>query len=238
MTDPIADCMRGKSLNYYRYFRKAPKEVDTQGPTEQWIGPLNLKQSDWALANSVNLNAEAATGEGPRWVNTPEYKAALAVCETEMGDPTEFDPPQQVEALSAGLRELVSKADQELGPIERYNDCMKQVGHPVAEFGDGATGLSLYLRSLLPLPPLKGAPASEAWNNYLALEADALSADVDCRKEHHDRGIASLAEDLDAFERDNAQALSEVATYWSDLLEKATAAGYPSQDGDVSTLIQ
>ncbi|MGL5824868.1 MAG: hypothetical protein ACRCYU_08635 [Nocardioides sp.] len=230
MTDPIAECMLDRSQRYYRYFVPTFRG-GVPGPTEEWIGPLDLRQSDIALANTDAINLERNSGEGPAWVQTKEYRAADAACQSAEGDPTAFNPPTDVQELSSGFRKILSEVDQELGSIDDYHDCMRDRGHEVNKEGDGATGLSNYLSARLPTPPLPGAEPSAEWLEYLTFEDGVLKADRACREDQHNEGMARLAPKVKKFTAEYADDLAKAADQWSSYLTRARVMGFQDPDG-------
>lgn len=230
MTDPIAECMAGRSLDYYRYFVPIGRTA-VPGQTEEWIGPLNLRQSDLALANAAEINQEQRGGEGPAWVNTEQYRGALLACEAEMGDPSKYDPPRSVEELSAKFRKVLTSVDHSLGPIGAYNQCMSARGYDISSEGDGAAGLSKFLRARMPLPPLPDKEPTPTWQEYLVFEHEVLSADSDCRATKHYEGIAKLVPEVDRFADEQNDALVTVREQWHKYLGQARAMGFGDPDG-------
>lgn len=230
MTDPIAECMEAHSLRYYRYFQP-PNPADGHGPTEGWIGPLNLRPSA-ALRNAAAAIPRAPGGEGPAWVNTDEYAQALTICERRMGDPSRFDAPAGAEELSAKFRVILVSVDKGLGPISDYAGCMREHGIDLAAVGaDGAAGLAMFLRSRMPAPPRPGEQESSLWTEYLDLEDRALSADMQCRQAKHDEAIARLAPQVDDFEEDFDHELDSIGAEWESYLDSARSIGFVDPNG-------
>ncbi|MGL5827376.1 MAG: hypothetical protein ACRCYU_21595 [Nocardioides sp.] len=230
MTDPVTECMGDRSQKYYRYFVPTFRG-GVSGPTEEWIGPLDLRQSDIALANTEAINLERNSGEGPAWVQTKEYRAADAACQSAEGDPTAFNPPTDVQELSSKFRKILSEVDHDLGSIDDYHDCMRDRGHEVNQEGDGATGLSNYLSARLPTPPLPGVEPSAEWLEFLTFEDGVLKADRACREDKHNEGIARMAPEVEKFTAEHADDLAKAADQWSTYLEQAREIGFQDPDG-------
>ena len=228
MTDPIAACMADAGFQYYRYFRPAWAGHQTLGQTGGWLGHLELRQSDLALAAAEQLHEEAARDEeGPAYVQEPEYKSALPTCEGDMGDPDSIAPPPGAQELSAALRQLISAAEAEVGPLDSYAECMQSAGFNLSGTGEqGASAVSLFLRGQMPLPPLPGTAASPAWTQFLAFEGRVLDADKACRRAGHDEALDRLAPKLTTFAAEHAEELDDISADWAELEQRAERRGY------------
>jgi hypothetical protein len=120
---------------------------------------------------------------------------------------------------------MLEDVSDEIGPIEPYNQCMSE--HGIALEESGATGLAMYFSQITPSSRFNPGSPDEQWAAYLPAEADALAADRDCRGDEYVRALTLLEPRLDEFELKHAEKLATLAAAWQQILNEATAAGYP-----------
>lgn len=209
----------------------------TPNPTSaRWMGKLGVLPSRLTAANADAAYLEQPlSGTEAERVHAAEYQEAMTRCSDE-GDGQVVDlgelpgRPEGADELMAEFARMVENADDSLGPINPYYECMSASGVEV-EPHDGLEGVqALYdqLASLRPLPPRPGHDASQSWNKYLQSEAQAVEADATCRADMNARGLAELAGDLEAFEADHREELRLLAEEWDATLARATALGIPA----------
>ncbi|MFT3874206.1 MAG: hypothetical protein QM714_16440 [Nocardioides sp.] len=128
MTDPIADCMADRGMDYYRRFEPVWGGYQPDGLGDTWTAPHHLKQSDRGLAQAEVLPAAVDEPEAPDWVMTDRYRSAAMDCEGEMGDPSRWDSPPGVAELDDEYDSLLADVEDGLGDVEEYDKCMADEG--------------------------------------------------------------------------------------------------------------
>jgi hypothetical protein len=158
----------------------------------------------------------------------PDFGAALNSCEERR----RFDDwqPREVEPLGAAYTRLVSGVDDDLGSADDYLACMKVAGYDLSAYdGSGFGALYGYLRDNSPVvdrAPADGEPGTAEWDDFIELEADALSADEGCRRDRYEAGWKQLTPLLEAFREEHETELAEVQRQWTKLEGQAAELGF------------
>jgi hypothetical protein len=219
---PTVDCMRASGYPFVPHFTPLWTGWEPDGTeTNGWLGHLDRAQSGTAIATDDSWFKPRGAG----------YEGAMDRCANqETTAVLDGENPAGTNELSAEFHELLDTVNEQLDPIDSYQDCMSDRGIDVGFTGQtGATGLSLYLQGHMPTDQLDRDVPTEAWSKYLSLETDALAADRACRADNYLRGLRLLDKPLAEFEEQHDAALRGAEAAWREVLQTARKAGLPTQ---------
>lgn len=224
-------CMKAKGQPVEADFLPIWSGYRADGTSTRWLGGLHRKPSVWALLSAPAQRLESR----PVVSRSSAFEAAAAACEehTPSDAMTVYpgaDPNQPAKAaqLLREFRKLVQAADESLGSIKPYNECMNEHGVDFgiyAEDTEGSQALFMYLTGVMPPPPLPGENPSAAWGSYLQTEERVLDVDEICRSEKRALGLDRLAAPLDSFERKHSADLAAIRTEWAATVGRARSEG-------------
>lgn len=196
------------------------------------MGVLGWKPSTMALANADAARAEQSLPQAGSQEASLEYQEAVESCQSEDNPVVDLGNqpgvPDGSADLTAEFNKMIWSVDDELGPIDPYEECLAAAGIRYQDVADGAggwQGLYNYLVGKLPEPPLSDEEPSAEWNSYLRLEAHALEADRDCRAEKYREGLAMLSPMLNDFAAKHAEELTRMAGQWDATVVTAKRQG-------------
>ncbi|MFT3872308.1 MAG: hypothetical protein QM714_06615 [Nocardioides sp.] len=139
----------------------------------RWMGRLDVRPSVMALANSEAAHLEHEPPPPPDSREaTEEFQNTMRSClqknQEVVVDDEALGKPATGE-LNAEFHMLIEDVDQSLGPIDPYNECMKQAGFDVTSRDDGDlegwNALYDLLSSRQPRAPERSAGGAVTWGN-------------------------------------------------------------------------
>lgn len=205
-----------------------------------WVDPLLA--TPWGAEQApVDFAAEqVAAAWGMRfeyWANHPDSAPGESAAELECraGDPGIDD--EQISAINA--------PDPYDSVLEDWGVMLQEVGRDVAPFriwtrclGRSTLATELGVDSWRQLfrrldeslnpndVPLGDEPETEAWREFLQLQADFNDADWACRESHHDKTLELLGPKLAEFEDDHHEAIEELEAHWAEVEREARDLGW------------
>ena len=237
LNQDLWDCLEGKGIPVRRGANFLPiYEGWTPDATSgAWMGGLHRAPSTTALAGAATNRAAVGPPEPGTLEASPEYDQAVTVCLENLPGhgTTTYDAgrrpyaPARSDELASELHRVLMAVEDELGPIEPYNQCMQQAGFALPDQTGGVSALWEMLSDRLGPVPVPGEEPGHKWVEYLEFEDDALDADASCRSEVYRRGLLLLSSRLDDFEKEHGGELSATRQQWQETLSRARNNGMP-----------
>jgi hypothetical protein len=231
------DCLEGKGIAVRRGANFLPLyEGWTPNATSgAWMGALHRAPSTTALAGAATNRAAVGPPEPGTLEASPEYDQAVTACLKTLPShsTTTYDAdsrpyaPDGSEELSAEFHRVLMAVEDELGPIEPYNDCMKEAGFELEDPAGGFGSLWEMLSDRMGPVPVPGERPSDKWVEYLTFEGAALDADANCRSDAYRRSLLLLSDRLEDFEKEHGSELATMREQWRETLSRARDEGMP-----------
>lgn len=224
-------CMNDQGIDFTAEYHTLFAGYRPNGTSGVWMGALNRKPSETALANAAAYRDDMR-GQLPADERSAAFVAAQAKCDATTSDSADqqvvLGEPGGVD-LEAEFTTMLTGVEEKLGDIAPYTTCMQKAGIDYTTKSDGEqgwAGLYLYLTAQMPTPPLSAEASDTTWQAYLDLERRALAADATCRAAKYAEGLALLAPRIVTFRERYASQLQASQASWTSKLKNAQALGF------------